>query len=422
MNGERRRGQGGVPDAFAGRANSPTGPISNRHSSRQGSQCRPPFVLRDEPGRSVAARVKITRHTMPSNLSRNSFKTKKSDTDYSTHFFRAGRAHFEPERQGSQCPRRVEPGRSSNLDGHSHEYSRPARRRREATRYNVRVPIQMIAMDLDGTLLDAQSQLPAENARAIAEAAARGIEIVIVTGRRYHSARSIAGELGCDAHLIVSNGALIKSAAGETHYRQLLPAATARQVLDATAEFRSCAGVIFDRPFAKQIVFERVDWDGPFVGDYLRRHRQHVAEIDPLTECLDGDDPVEILFLDDCARINRAKKSLEALPFANEFTLALTEYPHRNLSMLDVLARGVNKGAALAELTRLRGIPRENVMAIGDNWNDREMLEYAGLPVVMGNSVPELKTLGWSVTLSNEQAGVAAAIDKHVLQNKGGMR
>lgn len=84
--------------------------------------------------------------------------------------------------------------------------------------------------------------------------------------------------------------------------------------------------------------------------------------------------------------------------------------------MLDVLARGVNKGVALAELTRLRGIPRANVMAIGDNWNDREMLEYAGLPVVMGNSVPELKTFGWSVTLSNEQAGVAAAIDEHVFR------
>ncbi len=275
----------------------------------------------------------------------------------------------------------------------------------------------MIAMDLDGTLLDAQGNLHAENARAIAEAAARGIEIVIVTGRRYHSARALAGELACDVHLIVSNGALIKSAAGETHYRQLLPAATARQVLDATAEYRSCAGVIFDRPFEKQVVFERVDWDGPFVGAYLRRHRQHVAEIAPLTACLDEDDPVEILFLDDCARIHRAKKALEALPFANEFTLALTEYPHRNLSMLDVLARGVNKGVALAELARLRGIPRENVMAMGDNWNDREMLEYAGLPVVMGNSVPELKTLGWSVTLSNDQAGVAAAIDKHVLSN-----
>jgi len=278
----------------------------------------------------------------------------------------------------------------------------------------------MIAMDLDGTLLDGQAKLPAENARAIAQAAGQGIEIVIVTGRRFHSAREIAGELACDAHLIVSNGALIKSSAGETHYRKLLPADTARQALEATAEFRSCAGVIFDRPFAKQIVFERVDWDGPFVGAYLRRHRQHVAEIAPLTACLDEDDPVEILFLDDCARINRAKKELEALPLAKEFTLALTEYPHRNLSMLDVLARGVNKGVALAELARLRGIPRENVMAIGDNWNDREMLEYAGLPVVMGNSVPELKTLGWSVTLSNDEAGVAEAIDRHVL-HKGGM-
>jgi 5-amino-6-(5-phospho-D-ribitylamino)uracil phosphatase len=283
-------------------------------------------------------------------------------------------------------------------------------------RYNGGVPIQLIAMDLDGTLLDGEAKLPAENARAIAEAAARGIEIVIVTGRRYQSARAIAGELACDAHLIVSNGALIKSAAGETHYRHLLPAGTARQVLEATAEFRSCTGVIFDRPFAKQVVFERVDWDGPFVGAYLRTHRQHVAEIEPLTACLDEEDPVEILFLDDCARIERAKKALRALPMANEFTLALTEYPHRDVSMLDVLGRGVNKGVALAELTHLRGIPRENVMAIGDNWNDREMLEYAGLPVVMDNSVPELKTFGWSVTLSNEQAGVAAAIDRHVLR------
>lgn len=278
------------------------------------------------------------------------------------------------------------------------------------------MPIQLIATDLDGTLLDGQSLLPAENARAIAEAAARGIEIVIVTGRRYHSARSIAAELACDAHLIVSNGALIKSAAGEALYRQLLPAETAGKVLDATTEFRSCAGVIFDRPFAKQIVFEHVDWDGPFVGAYLRRHREHVAEIAPLTACLDEDDPVEILFLDDCERINRAKKALETLPIAGEFTLALTEYPHRNLSMLDVLALGVNKGVALAELTRRRRIPRENVMAIGDNWNDREMLEYAGLPVVMGNSVPALKTFGWSVTLSNEQAGVAEAIERYVLR------
>jgi 5-amino-6-(5-phospho-D-ribitylamino)uracil phosphatase len=279
------------------------------------------------------------------------------------------------------------------------------------------MPVQMIAMDLDGTLLDSRSQLSRENARAIEDASARGIEIVIVTGRRFHSARSIAAELACDVQLIVSNGALIKSAAGETLYRQLLPAETARRVLEAAAEFRSCAGVIFDRPFEKQVIFERVDWEGPFVGAYLRRHRAHVAEIEPLTACLDGEDPVEVLFLGECEKIRRAMRLLETPPAAQEYGLALTEYEHRNLSMLDVLRRGVNKGVALAEWARQRGIPRDEVMAIGDNWNDREMLEFAGLPVVMGNSVPELKSFGWSVTLSNDESGVAAAIREHALPN-----
>ena len=104
---------------------------------------------------------------------------------------------------------------------------------------------------------------------------------------------------------------------------------------------------------------------------------------------------------------------LESLAPEHKFTLALTESPHRDLSMLDVLAPGVNKGTALAEWARLRGVPRENVMAIGDNWNDREMLEYAGLPIVMGNAIPELKTLGWSVTGTNDDCGVAEAIYRH---------
>jgi Cof subfamily protein (haloacid dehalogenase superfamily) len=293
-------------------------------------------------------------------------------------------------------------------------------------RYNGCVPIQLIAMDLDGTLLHTDGHLPAANARAIREAAARGVEIVIVTGRRFTSARTIAGEIACDVHLICSNGALIKSCDGKTHFRQLLPAPTARAVLQATAEFRSSTGVIFDRPRERQIYFEHVDWEGPFVGPYLRRHRDQVAQVSPLTNCLDGEDPVEILYLDTCSRVTRAIKLLEPLAPEHQFTLALTQYRQRDLSMLDVLAPGVNKGTALSEWARLRGVPRENVMAIGDNWNDREMLEYAGLPIVMGNSIPELKSLGWSVTGTNDDCGLAEAIHRHVLrdiagQSKGGM-
>jgi 5-amino-6-(5-phospho-D-ribitylamino)uracil phosphatase len=273
-------------------------------------------------------------------------------------------------------------------------------------------------MDIDGTLLDSSGQMPESNRAAITEAAERGIEIVIVTGRRFHSARLIASGLPCNTELISSNGALIKTVDGHTLYRRLLPVATARRVLEATEEFRSCAGVIFDRPAEKQVVFERIDWNGPFIGPYLRKYREQVDEVEPLTACLDGEDPVEVMFIGDCAVIRRVLETLEALPGPPEYTLALTEYARRGLSMFDVLARGVSKGTALADLARRRGIHREEIMAIGDNWNDREMLEYAGLPVVMGNAVQELKSAGWQVTLSNDQGGVAEAIRTLALRNR----
>jgi hydroxymethylpyrimidine pyrophosphatase-like HAD family hydrolase len=82
---------------------------------------------------------------------------------------------------------------------------------------------------------------------------------------------------------------------------------------------------------------------------------------------------------------------------------------------LDVLRGGVSKGSALRQWAGLRSIEREEVMAIGDNWNDREMLEFAGTSVVMGNSVAELKTLGWPVTGSNDEAGLADAIRTYAL-------
>ena len=278
--------------------------------------------------------------------------------------------------------------------------------------------VQLIAMDLDGTLLDSKSQLPPDNMAAIMEAARRGIEIVIVTGRRFHSARMIAEEIPCKVELIVSNGALVKSKSGETHLRALLPAETARRVLHATEQWRSICGVIFDRPAVGQVVFERIDWDGPFIGPYLRRHRAQVAEVSPLPNCVNGEDPVEVMYIGECAAIRAAMNTLENLEFREAYTLALTEYPQRGLSMLDVLQRGVTKGAALEEWAKRKGIARENVMAIGDNWNDLEMLEYAGLPVVMGNSIPELKSLGWAATLSNDECGLAAAIRDYALGNQ----
>jgi len=277
------------------------------------------------------------------------------------------------------------------------------------------MPIRMIAMDIDGTLLDGQGRVSQDNAHTIAEAQSRGIEIVLVTGRRFDFARPIADSLPCDLHFIVSNGAMIKSKGGVTDVVHLLPRDTARQVLEATQEFRSGASVIFDRPREMQVVMEQVEWDHPVRGRYLQRNREYIGIVSPLTECLNGSDPIQVGYADRCKNLRSAMKLLESLPIAEKYTLALTEYESRDLSILDVLKRGVSKGAALAEWARRKGIAREEVMAIGDNWNDQEMLEFAGLPVVMGNAVPELKTRGWAVTLPNDESGVAEAIRKHAL-------
>ena len=271
-------------------------------------------------------------------------------------------------------------------------------------------------MDIDGTLLNSKSEISERNSETIAEAAARGIEIVLVTGRRFDFALPIANALPCDLHLIVNNGALAKSRNGTTHLRYMLPAETARQVLAATPEFRGSAAVIFDRPGARQVIMERVDWDDPFRGGYFRRNREYIAEVEPLSDCLSGgEDPIQVMYAGNCAPMRAAMKSLKGLSRARDFTLALTEYEGRDFSILDVLRRDVTKGKALAEWTRQRGFARDNVLAIGDNWNDRQMFEFAGSPVLMGNCIAELKECGWPITLSNDEDGVAAAIWDYAL-------
>jgi hypothetical protein len=277
----------------------------------------------------------------------------------------------------------------------------------------------MIAMDIDGTLLDSTYTIPAKNLKAIAEAASRGIEIVLVTGRRFDFALPIAQTIPCDLHLIVNNGALAKSRDGVTHIRSLLPRETALRILEATTEFREFAGVVFDRTAGHRVILEKADWDDPFRGPYLRRNREHIGICEPLSDCLNGEntaeDPIQVVFSGNCAPMRGAMQKLEGLAAEYGFAMSLTEYLERNLSVLDVLRGDVSKGLTLKAWARMRNIRRENIMAVGDNWNDCEMLEFAGTPVVMGNSVAGLKTRGWAVTGTNDQCGVADAIRTYAL-------
>ncbi|MBZ5642323.1 MAG: Cof-type HAD-IIB family hydrolase [Acidobacteriia bacterium] len=276
------------------------------------------------------------------------------------------------------------------------------------------MPVRLIALDIDGTLLDDHSRLPESNRRAVAEASARGIEIALVTGRRYDFAMPIARQFPCPLTMIVNNGALVKSSAGETQMVRLLPRGVARRVLDMTSEFREMPSVCFDRPRENQLIFERIDWEDPLRGPYFARNREFISQMSPLYKCL-TEDPIQIMFTGSVERARAVESVLAGSPLRSEYSLAATIYQNRDFGMVDVIPAGCSKGSTLAEWVGRRGWSREDVMAIGDNHNDLEMLHYAGLAVVMGNSVPELKSRGWRETLTNGEGGVAAAIEAYAL-------
>jgi hypothetical protein len=214
--------------------------------------------------------------------------------------------------------------------------------------------------------------------------------------------------------MIVNNGALVKSKEGTTYLRHLLPRTTASSVLRQTPEFREGAAVVFDRPSANQVVYEKIDWEDPQRKGYFLLNREFIGQISPLEDSL-TEDPIQVMFTGPVETMRGAEKVLHSSPDRATFALSVTYYESRDFGLVDVIRPNCSKGTTLAEWTARRGFSRGDVMAIGDNFNDREMLEFAGLPVVMGNSVPELKTLGWRETLSNDDGGVAAAIAEYAL-------
>jgi len=276
--------------------------------------------------------------------------------------------------------------------------------------------VRLIALDIDGTLLDSASEVPAANRHAIEAAVEKGIEVALVTGRRFDFALPIAEQIPCPLTMIVNNGALVKSKDGVTHLKHLLPQETARAVLQFLPEHRVGAAVVFDRPRANQVIYEKIDWENPRRKGYFARNREFIAQVCPLEDCL-TEDPIQVMYSGAVTEMQKVNAALRQAPKTLAFSLAMTFYDHRDFAMVDVIRPRCSKGATLAEWTALRGFGREEVMAIGDNFNDREMLEFAGLPVVMANSVPELKILGWRQTLSNDEGGVAAAIREYALEN-----
>jgi Cof subfamily protein (haloacid dehalogenase superfamily) len=276
--------------------------------------------------------------------------------------------------------------------------------------------IRLLAIDIDGTLLDSRGRLPDAHRDAVAEAAACGIVIALVTGRSHHFTHHIVEALGLPVTLIVNNGAVVKDPARGTVLKHVLARAAARDVLACTRAFEDSVAIVFDRDDERQLVFERMDWTHPDRKGYYARNKAFIAAMSPLAEAL-TEDPIQVMFNGGVAPMRALATELRALPIASQFSIALTEYEMRDFSLLDLNAAGCTKGSTLAQWAATIGVGREDVMAVGDNLNDVQMLEFAGTAVLMGNAAPHLKTRGFQLTGTNDEGGLADAI-RSVLANR----
>jgi Cof subfamily protein (haloacid dehalogenase superfamily) len=271
-------------------------------------------------------------------------------------------------------------------------------------------PIRLLASDIDGTLLNPQFQISPGDMAALRRAHAAGVEIALVTGRRHTFALPIAQQLGFDLWLISSNGAVTRSLVGETFHRDLMPRQTCLDVVTAMQEFRGHTVLTFDKETKGAIVLEHLDALNESIRRWLEKNMAYIEFVIPIEKAL-VTDPVQAMFCGSMARMAEALAALDGAALDNRITILRTEYPERDLSMIDILNAGCSKGHALARWAAHRGFTPDQVMAIGDNHNDVEMLEFAGHPVIMGNACEELRSRGWTITRDNGNDGVAEAVE-----------
>ena len=221
--------------------------------------------------------------------------------------------------------------------------------------------------------------------------------------------------LGVPVALIVNNGAVVRAPDGSTALRHLVSRDVVRDILTETPGFEDSVAIVFDRQDDRQIVYETMDWTHPNRRGYYEKNRAFIAQL-ALTEAL-VEDPIQVMFNGSVAPMRRLVATLRALSISSQYTVAITEYEARDFALVDVNGPGCSKGTTLARWAALCGIPRDGVMAVGDNLNDLEMLEFAGTAVVMGNATEAMKSRGFAIVPSHDEHGLAVAIRSFALGN-----
>jgi Cof subfamily protein (haloacid dehalogenase superfamily) len=279
--------------------------------------------------------------------------------------------------------------------------------------------IRLVAVDIDGTLLPSSgTTISQRNRRALRDAQTAGLHVVIATGRRHQYAEPVLEQVGLSSRtvMISSNGSVVRYFDGELIERNLLTEETARALCGALRPFGQTMVFTFDRTDGPSLVVESMASLHRRIALWVEANRHDMVEIAPLERAFDQHEgPIQGMLCGDIPQIRAAEQALQGMESAGQITMHRTEYAERNLGILDLLPPHCSKGTALAGYVRSLALESSEVMAIGDNFNDQAMLEYAGQAIVMGNAGAEMLALadehGWATTVSNDEDGVAEMLE-----------
>lgn len=272
---------------------------------------------------------------------------------------------------------------------------------------------RLVAIDVDGTLLTSAEVISPATRAAIRDVLRRGVRVVLVTGRSFPQARPFAEELELTTPLILHNGALVKDVAGRVFDVRLLDGETAREVI-SRARAQGVDLIVFDDPDGDgRAVIEAIAPENERLRRYLSRWRRPAEWVPDLWRYADH----AVLALTTVDRWEKACRFAEAIErdCGERVRVWRTEYPQRDVALVDIVSSECSKAAALDRLARRWGIAPSEILVVGDNRNDLEMLAYAGLGILMGNADEELKALGYVVTGTNDEDGLADALRRFVL-------
>ena len=279
----------------------------------------------------------------------------------------------------------------------------------------------LIAIDLDSTLLSSEGKVTPRTREAVDRAHRAGVEVVICTGRRFSSAMEVLGGVSFADHIVVNNGVVAKEVAtGETVYstyfprdayrtviramKRLAPDLPALVMVDEYPDYEYCADVVDERDVAHGV--------NEYHMEYVNGNPDMLYVVETL-EVLPTDRVIQCCIMHDGERLRAVEGPLAEATrgLAHVFTVRNTKYRG---SSLEVLPEGASKWRALQFIAASYSIPAQRIMAIGDDVNDLAMVQGAGFGVAMANAVEPVRQIADWITADKDHDGVAEAIERYV--------